>query len=74
VDERPWWRRHLRAIVVASLALLVVLAAVALTSWHFASYVLVPDHSPWSEEVEIEAVAPNRIRLERSEASERPGV
>jgi hypothetical protein len=74
VDERPWWRRRLRAIAAASLALLVVLATVALASWHFASYVLVPDHSPWSEGVEVEAVVPNRIELKRSEATERPGV
>ena len=74
MDEPPRWRRHLRAIVAAGLSLLIVLAAAALASWHFASYVLVPDHSPWSEGVEIEAVAPNRIVLKRSEASERPGV
>jgi hypothetical protein len=74
VDERSWWRRHLRAIAVTGLGLLVVLVAAALASWHFASYVLVPDHSPWSEGVEIEAVAPNRITLKRSDASERPGV
>ena len=74
MDERPWWRRHLRAITATGLGLLVVLAVVALASWHFASYVLVPDHSPWSEGVEIEAVTPNRITLKRSDASERPGV
>lgn len=74
VGERPWWRRHLRAIVAAGLALLVVLLAVALAGWHFSSYVLVPDHSPWSEKVEIEAVAPSRITLKRSETSQRPGV
>lgn len=54
--------------------MLAILAAVALVSWHFASYVLVPDHSPWSEGIEIEAVAPSRIKLKRSDASERPGV
>ena len=74
MDERPWWRRHLRAILASSLALLATLIAVALAGWHFSSYVLVPDHSPWSEGVEIEAVTPNQITLKRSEASERPGV
>lgn len=74
MDKRPWWRRHLRAITAAGLALLVTLTAVALAGWHFASYVLIPDHSPWSEGVEIEAVGPKQIKLERSEASERPGV
>jgi alpha-beta hydrolase superfamily lysophospholipase len=74
VNERPWWRRHLRAIAAAGLALLAALGVGALASWHFASYVLVPDHSPWSESVEIEAVAPNRIKLKRSDATQRPGV
>ncbi|HEY6550900.1 MAG TPA: alpha/beta hydrolase [Solirubrobacterales bacterium] len=74
MDVRPWWRRRLRAIVAASLALLVALAVGALVAWHFASFVLVPNHSPWSEAVEIEAVTPNRIKLKRSDAAERPGV
>jgi alpha-beta hydrolase superfamily lysophospholipase len=74
VDERPWWRRHLRAITATGLALLVALAAGALASWHFASFVLVPDHSPWSEEVEIEAVSPGQIEFQRSDPTERPGV
>lgn len=74
MHERPWWRRHLRAIVAACLGLLAVLAIGALAAWHFASFVLVPDHSPWSEGVEIEAVTPSRIKLKRSEAGERPGV
>jgi alpha-beta hydrolase superfamily lysophospholipase len=74
VDERPWWRRHLRAIAAAGLALLVALAVGALVSWHFASFVLVPDHSPWSEGVEIEAVSPGRIEFQRSDATDRPGV
>jgi len=74
VDERPWWRRRLRAIAAAGLALLVALAVGALASWHFASFVLVPDHSPWSESVEIEAVSPGRIEFQRSDTTERPGV
>jgi len=74
VDERPWWRRHVRAIAAAGLALLVALAAGALISWHFASLVLVPDHSPWAERVDIEAVSPGRIELKRSDPTERPGV
>jgi alpha-beta hydrolase superfamily lysophospholipase len=55
-------------------ALLVLLLALALAGWHFASFVLVPDHSPWSDQVEIEEVSPGRIELKRSDASERPGV
>lgn len=34
---------------------------------------LVPDHSPWSEGVDVEAVEPGRIVLHRSEATSRPG-
>jgi alpha-beta hydrolase superfamily lysophospholipase len=74
VDQRPWWRRHLRAIATAGLALLIILAVGALVSWHFASFVLVPDHSPWSEGVEIEAVSPDQIEFQRSDATERPGI
>ncbi len=74
MDERPWWRRHLRAIAAAGLGLLVALAVGAVVSWHFASLVLVPDHSPWSESVEIEAVSPGRIEFQRSDPTERPGV
>jgi alpha-beta hydrolase superfamily lysophospholipase len=74
VDERPWWRRHVRAIAAAGLALLVALGVGALVSWHFASFVLVPDHSPWSERVEIESVSPGRIEFQRSDATERPGT
>lgn len=51
-----------------------VLALGTFLSWHFSSAVVVPDHSPWSEEVTIEAVGPRRITFERSETSLRPGV
>jgi pimeloyl-ACP methyl ester carboxylesterase len=74
MSERPWWRRHLRAIVATGLSLFVALAVGALVSWHFASFVLVPDHSPWSEQVDIEAVSPGQIELKRSDTSARPGV
>jgi len=71
---RAWLRRHLRA-VLAGVALLAVagLAVGAAISWHFSSFVLVPDHSPWSDHVEIEAVSPGRIELARSEPTQRPG-
>jgi alpha-beta hydrolase superfamily lysophospholipase len=74
MEQRPWWRRHLRAIAATGAALLIALVVGALVSWHFASFVLVPDHSPWSERVEIEAVSPSRIEFQRSDATERPGV
>jgi pimeloyl-ACP methyl ester carboxylesterase len=73
MNEQPW-RRHLRAILAAGLALFAALVVGALASWHFSSRVLVPDHSPWSEQVDIEAVSPGRIELKRSAAAERPGV
>jgi uncharacterized protein len=74
VDERPRWRRHIRAIAATGVTLLALLAVGALASWHFASFVLVPDHSPWAESVDVEAVTPNRIELKRSDPTERPGV
>jgi alpha-beta hydrolase superfamily lysophospholipase len=75
VDKRPWWRRHVRAIAAAAgVAVLAALALGALASWHFASFVLVPDHSPWSESVDVEAVGPQQIELERSAPTERPGL
>lgn len=74
MGQRPWWRRHGRAIVAAGLAVLAALTVGALVSRHFASMVLVPDHSPWAEEAGVENVSPGRIELKRSDASERPGV
>lgn len=69
-----WSRRHARALVVTGATLLLTVLGVAvLVTWHFSSLVVVPDHSPWSEKVDIEAVSPGRIRLQRSEATERPG-
>jgi uncharacterized protein len=70
---RAWLRRHVRAVAACFALLVVVLAAVVASAWHFSSFVLVPDHSPWSDRVEIESVSPTRIELRRSEASERPG-
>jgi len=68
-----WLRRHLRAVAVG-LALCLALLAVAVgLSWHFSSYALAPDHSSYSEKVDIEAVSAARITLAPSETSERPG-
>ena len=68
-----WLRRHVRAIVAAGLALLVLIAAGIVATWHFSSLVLIPDHSPWSEKVDVKAVSPGRIVLARDEATSRPG-
>jgi uncharacterized protein len=63
----------LRWAPLVALVLVVAVAGGAALSWHFSSRVLVPDHSPWSEDVEIAALAPGEIVLERDEATERPG-
>jgi len=74
VRARAWLGRHVRALVAAGVALLFIALAVgALVSRHFSSAVVVPDHSPWSEKVDVEAVSRHRIELKRSEATERPG-
>jgi pimeloyl-ACP methyl ester carboxylesterase len=52
---------------------LILVIAVAL-SWHFSDRVLVPDHSNWSPQVQVEGLSPGRIVLERTEDSDRPGV
>jgi alpha-beta hydrolase superfamily lysophospholipase len=66
-------RRHTRA-VAAGLALLATgLALAVAVSWHFSSFALAPDMSPYSDRVDISAVGNERITLSRSEDSERPG-
>lgn len=70
---RAWLRRHVRAIAAGLALLLVALVVGVGLSWHFSSFALEPDHSPYADEVEIEAVSPGRITLSRSETSERPG-
>jgi alpha-beta hydrolase superfamily lysophospholipase len=65
-------RRYRWAIaLVAAVSLLLGIGAAA--SWHFSSLVLVPDHSPASDRVEVEALAPGRIDLRRSDVTSRPG-
>jgi alpha-beta hydrolase superfamily lysophospholipase len=73
VAARAWLRRHIRAVAAGLVLLLAGVALAVVLSWHFASYALVPDHSSYKEEVEVEAVAGNRITLASSETSERPG-
>jgi alpha-beta hydrolase superfamily lysophospholipase len=52
---------------------LIVAIAVAI-SWHFSDRVLVPDHSYWAPQAQVERLPPGRVVLERTEDSERPGV
>lgn len=68
-----WLRRHVRAVAVSSVLLLALLALAVGLSWHFSSVALAPDHSPFSEKVDVEAVSGSQIVLSRSDASERPG-
>lgn len=69
---RGWLRRHVRA-VAAGLVLLIGIALAVALSWHFSSFALVPNHSSYSEKVDVEAISPGRITLSRSETAERPG-
>lgn len=73
VAARAWLRRHIRAVAAGLALLLTGLALAIAVSWHFSSYALAPDMSPYSDKVDIEAVDQERIRLSRSTASERPG-
>lgn len=68
-----WLRRHARVVAVCAALLLIGLAVGVAAAWHFSSFVLVPDHSPWNEGVEIEAVSKGRIELARDDATLRPG-
>jgi alpha-beta hydrolase superfamily lysophospholipase len=65
--RRRWW------LIAAGAVLGLIVLGIAASGWHFASAVLVPDHDPWYDPVEVEAVSPGRIVLERSEAAARPG-
>jgi alpha-beta hydrolase superfamily lysophospholipase len=73
VATPTWLRRHLRAVIVGLVLPLVGLALAVAVSWHFSSYALAPDMSPYSDRVDISAVGQRQITLARSEASERPG-
>lgn len=73
---REWLSQGRRKAWVAACAatlLVVALATAGLVTWHFSSFVVVPDHSPWAQAVDVEAVSPGRIELRRSEPTERPG-
>lgn len=61
-------------IVACAAAAIVALGVGAASAWHFSSAVLVPDHSPWPAETEVEALPAGRIVLESTEESRRPGV
>jgi alpha-beta hydrolase superfamily lysophospholipase len=66
-------RRRWVALACATAAI-VALALGAASAWHYSSAVLVPEHSPWPAETEVEALPAGRIVLESTEESRRPGV
>jgi alpha-beta hydrolase superfamily lysophospholipase len=72
--EGPSRPRRRRWIALAA-GLAAVLAALVggLTAWHFSGNVVVPDHSPWPEDVTVEALRPGQIVLERTDQTARPG-
>ena len=70
-----WLRRHRRGTALAVLGLaIVLLAGGAAVSWHFSSAVLVPDRSNLPTDATVEGLAPGRIVLSRSAATQRPGL
>ena len=75
-DEHRARRRRRRAAIGGAIAVVLALALVVggLVSWHFSGAVVVPDHSPFPEDITVEAVRPGRIVLERTEQTTRPGV
>jgi alpha-beta hydrolase superfamily lysophospholipase len=67
VSRRRW-------ALLAGAAVVVGLGLGAAAAWHFSSAVLVPEHSPWPAETEVEALSSERIVLESTKESRRPGV
>jgi uncharacterized protein len=61
-------------VLACAAAAVVALGLGAASAWHYSSAVLVPDHSPWPMETEVEALSSDRIVLENTEEGRRPGV
>lgn len=71
---KTWVRRRWPWLAVAAVGiLLVALAVTAALAWQNSSTVVVPDRSPWSEELTVEARSASRIVIERDANTERPG-
>lgn len=68
MSRRRW------AILACAAVAIVALVVGAAAAWHFSSAVLVPDHSPWPTDTEVESLPKGRIVLESTEESRRPGV
>lgn len=73
-QSASWPRRNRRRLILATVALLIAIAAGAALAWHYSSAVVVPDRSGWPADATVEAISPHRIVLSRSEDTERPGV
>ena len=69
-----WPRRRWRWLAAAATVLVAGVAIGVALSWHFSDRVLVPDHSDWSPQAQVEGLPPGRIVLKRTEDTERPGV
>jgi pimeloyl-ACP methyl ester carboxylesterase len=63
-----------RWAVLTGISLVVIAIAMAVAGWHFSSAVLVPDRADQHADATVEALAPGRIVLERSEDTQRPGA
>jgi len=59
--------------VAAVGGLLIALAVAAAMAWQQSSRVVVPDRSPWSEELTVEARSADEVVIERNANAERPG-
>jgi uncharacterized protein len=68
MSRRRW------ALVACAAVAVVGLGVGGAAIWHFSSAVLVPDHSPWPAETEVEGLTRGQIFLESTEESRRPGV
>lgn len=66
-------RRRWALVACAAVAVVALLVGAA-SAWHYSSAVLVPEHDPWPQETEVEALRGGRIVLESTEESRRPGV
>jgi alpha-beta hydrolase superfamily lysophospholipase len=62
------------ALLAGAVAVVAAIGLGTASAWHFSSAVLVPDHTPWPTETEVEAMSKSRIVLESTEESRRPGT
>jgi uncharacterized protein len=71
---RETLRRRRRLLTAAGLVLLAALVALVVVSWLFSDGLLDPEHRAGPFDVEVRAVAPDRVTLERTEESGRDGL